>query len=119
MHIHTRPAEELSPFSGWIVAAWIFFNLAVLAVLAIGAWWLALRHALADPHVSPAAGLFGFVGTGIGWMAALTFASLGTVCGLIGASCLARPTKSDWTAVVLNGAVVAVSLLLLFALSSR
>ena len=103
--------------SGWTVTAWILFGLALLEAIVVGGWWLAARPALADPHAGSAAELFVLVGTGIVWMIALTFASLGTLCGLIGVAWSAHPKRAAWAAVILNGAAVAVSLVLLFALT--
>ena len=119
MHTQTRSAEALTPLSGWTVAAWVFFGLALIEGIVVGGWWLAMRPALADPHAGSAAELFALLGTGIAWMISLVLASLGTLCGLIGVARAAHASRSAWTALILNGAMLALSLVVLLTLSPR
>ncbi len=103
--------------SAWSYISWAFFALAALAAAGIGGWWVALRPAANDPQVGAAAGLFTLLGAGAGWCVALACAAVGSVCGLIGVASPAGRTNAAWGAVALNATVLAVSLVLLLALS--
>jgi hypothetical protein len=97
--------------------SWALFVLAALAAVGMGVWWAALRPAANDPHVGPAADVLTLLGVGAAWWLALVGAVLGALFGLVGVLRPAGRTNSAWGAVALNAAVIAVSLLLLMALS--
>jgi hypothetical protein len=108
---------DRKPASPWSIASWAFFGLTALAVVGAGAWWAALRPVAEDPRAGPVAGVFVPVGVGAAWLLALACASVGTLCGLIGVASPAGRSGPAWGAVALNGAFVAVSLVLLLILS--
>jgi hypothetical protein len=99
--------------SVWSLVSWAFFGLTTLATVGIGAWWLLLRPAEADPHVGPAAGIFTLLGMGAAWWLALICASLGAIFGLVGLASPATRTGTGWAAFLLNALFVAVSVALL------
>jgi hypothetical protein len=113
-------SEATSPSaatSAWSYISWALFGLAVLAAEGIGAWWLALRPATQEPYLGPVAEVFTLLGVGAAWWLAMACAALGALCGLVG---VARPggrTKAAWGALALNAAVIAISLVILHALS--
>jgi hypothetical protein len=72
---------------------------------------------VSDPHLGPVAEVFTFLGIGGAWCVALACAALGALCGLIGVVIPSRRTTAAWAALALNGAVVAISVVLLMALS--
>jgi hypothetical protein len=110
----TSPAAATST---WSYLSWALFVLAALATVGIGVWWVALRPAANDPYVGPAAGVFTLLGMGAAWWLALACSVLGALCGLVGVVRPAGRTKAAWGALALNAAVIAVSLVLLMALS--
>jgi hypothetical protein len=110
----TSPAAATST---WSYLSSGLFVLAALAAAGIGVWWVALRPAVNDPHVGPAAGVFALLGMGAAWWLALACAVLGALCGLVGVARPAGRTQAAWGALALNAAVTAVSLVLLMALS--
>jgi hypothetical protein len=62
-------------------------------------------------------GVLSLAGIRAAWCAALACSAIGTLCGLVGVVNPSGRTAGAWAAVALNAAVVAVSLVLLLALS--
>jgi hypothetical protein len=111
-------ARSSATTSAWSFMSWAFLVLAALTALGMGVWWLALRPAVSEPDIGPAADMFRLLGVGAAWWLALACAVLGALCGLIGVASPATRTKSAWGAVAFNATVIAVSLVLLFALTA-
>jgi hypothetical protein len=110
----TRPSAITS---AWSYISWALFVLTALAGVGGGAWWVALRPAANDPHVGPVADVFTLLGTGVAWWLAMACSLLGALCGLVGVASPSGRTNAAWGALALNSTVIAVSLLLLIALS--
>jgi hypothetical protein len=110
----TGPATNTST---WSFLSWAFFAASAVAALGISLYGLLYLSTTGDKQAGPFLGVAAVVGMGAAWEVALICAALGTLSGLIGVASPTNRTRTAWTAVVLNGLIVAVSLALLLILS--